>query len=643
MQTRLSWYRGRLAAMSPREVAWRTVTAARPKRPKVRAMPNFDQASLRATAEELTEATAQAVTRDCERIAGGELEFWGQPVSVNPAAPDWRRDPLTGELVAAGARGWTSDLKPIWELHRQQHLLALAAGAALTGRKQWAGVCTGQMLDWIEKNPPGSWPGWASAYETAHRLVGWAWSLSLIGDTMTASDRDRIAESYALQADFVARRPSRYSSANNHRLAELTGLLAAALVGAHEIPWERLWRELEERAREQIYPDGGSREQAAGYFLYVLEILWTAATLARAANRELGTLRGRLETMLAWLAAVQDGAGEPPGFGDDAEDRMVRLEYFEPRRAAAISLRVRMVLEGRSCASAGSRQIGQRKSSALKESGLAILRGGDGEEAVRVTVDTGELGFGALAAHGHADALAVLVDLGGRCVLRDSGTFSYAPSDGRDLFRETPAHNTVTVDGASQAEILGPHIWGKRFQVKTEALRLTPDVDYVRASHSGFARQQAQARHARAVTFVKPGAIVVMDRITAARPCTASLAWHLMPDETLENLASGRVALAVTGAPLPRLETQTVQFSRRYRSVEPAPRSTWTATGIEIVFATVIVIGCSGAGIRVGLRHENGFTEVEVEVEPGERLCVREDWVGASSTVVGDAEPAGVG
>jgi hypothetical protein len=552
----------------------------------------------------LVEPRRDELAADAERIAGGELEFWGRSVACDPRRLAWHADPIDHEAFDPGAwRRSGRDWKPIWELHRQQHLLALAAG----GKKAWAEAALAQLVDWIDRNPPGSSPGWSSGYEVAHRLVGWAFSIPLLTDHVPGAALEAVSCSYVEQAAFVAQRPSRYSSANNHRLAELAGLLAAARLGAVELKWDALWSELEAETVRQTFADGGSREQASGYFLYVLEILYVAALLARSEGRPLGRVAERMEEMLGWLAAVADAEGEPPFVGDDAEDRLLRLEYFEPRRAAALAGRVRTLLDADAPASAAA--------SLVTESGYAVLRSEVDGSPVRVVFDVGGLGFGSLAAHGHADALSVLVDVGGQAVLRDSGTGTYAPGERRDWYRSTAAHNTVTVGARSQARPLGPHLWGRRYETTLEAASLGGGVDYIRASHDGY-RRQAGANHVRSLTFVKPGLLLVLDRVRSSRKTAADLVWNIEGDQPL------------TVAAVPGAVQRDAQgpYSPRYTWEEQRPRLVWSSTGREIIFATAVAL--SGAPPPIDISHDGFSTFVGL----GE-LRVTERWMGERAEV----------
>jgi hypothetical protein len=316
--------------------------------------------------------------------------------------------------------------------------------------------------------------------------------------------------------------------------------------------------------------------------------------------------------MLGWLHATADDAGEPPAFGDDAEDRGLRLEYFEPRRAAAIAGRVRSLLDGAPSLSKALAAHANR--SVLLESGYAVLRGG----SVRVVFDVGELGYGSIAAHGHADALSVLADLGNESVLRDSGTGSYVASRGRDDYRTTAAHNTVVVGGRPQAELLGPHLWGRRFATTVEASSLTAELDYVRASHDGYI---PAARHTRSVLFVKPDLLLVLDRVEGTGPIGAELTWHLR---------TPGAAVAVASLPHADVAEVDAPFSPRYGRLETAPAYRFRAQGTRVVFATVVSF--AGADPELRLEVDPGG-EATMHLLRPRQLTVCEDWHSSAPTL----------
>ena len=561
---------------------------------------------------------------DAERIAAGELDLWGHPVRLEPNRVDWQRDPLAGSALAAGSG--SVDPKVIWELHRHQHLVPLAAAAAFEERADWAALCLAQLESWIEENPPRDGVGWSSGYETAHRLVSWALAVPLVADRASEPLLERITESYVEQTRFVAASPSRFSSANNHRLMELLGLLAASLLSGHDTGRDEIWRELQRESALQTFADGGSREQAAGYFLYVLEILSLAAFMGREAGADAGPLDRTLASMLDWYASMAGVDGELPAVGDDAEDRPLRVAYFSPRRASLVAARAAAVLRGEPGLIASPDVRPLQESRTLQESGYVVFRCAFDDEPVRIVFDVGDLGFGALAAHGHADALAIVVHVGAETLLRDSGTGSYAPGDGRGEFRATLAHNTVVVDGEDQAEQRGPHIWGRHYSAVLDAATSVPDLEYVRGAHDGYERAASGATHTRSVTLLKgPQLLIVLDRVSGSRDLEASLVWNLMPGSDASRLSPSFGALAVASTPGATRVEEEGRFSERYSWQERAPRLRWSAKGREVIFATVVSLGRDRPVPELSLAHTDGSSRVSVGGTAETTLV--EDWI----------------
>jgi hypothetical protein len=606
--------------MSAPEIAWRirhSVSRDRP-RPDAHPRPAAPPDSWRSGLRDLIDGESDHLVADAERIAQGELCFWGRSVRIAPRSPDWSGAGSNGGSSEAW-RDWQRDLKPGWELHRQQHLVPLAAGGVVAERPEWRRLAGEQMLDWVESNPFDQRPAWSSGYETAHRLIGWAWTLPLIWEDLSEEERGRLWESYALQVEYVRTTPSLYSSANNHRIMELVGLYAASALGA-SLPSEEIWSDLEHEVERQTYPDGGSREQASGYFLYVLEALWVAAVMRDASDRPLGAIEERLRAMLGWLAATRDSTGEPPPFGDDAEDRAIRLRYFAPRRGAEIGKRVRELVDPG--VSSGGTGTGDDGPHLKRDSGLIVIR----DREATIVVDVGELGFGSLAAHGHADALSVVVQAGDQMLLRDSGTGSYAPAAGRDEFRLTAAHNSVIVNGESQAVPTGPHLWGERYEVELEAFDESPERVYLRASHDGYLRLPERARHTRSVTYLRAAAVLaVLDRVVSQGAVAATLVWQLSPDGYPERLSDAGGSLDVAGVPEPGSVRRDGPFSPRYGEIASAPRYLWSASGKEVVFASAISLPGSPSTAIAAVTP--GADAISLNIDVGDRpMTITEDW-----------------
>ena len=98
-----------------------------------------------------------------------------------------------------------------------------------------------------------------------------------------------------------------------------------------------------------------------------------------------------------------------------------------------------------------------------------------------MVMDHGPLGHLSIAAHGHADALALWLHIGDQPVLVDAGTYLYHSGGAwRDRLRGTPLHNTLSLDDRNSSRIAGPFNWGTTRDGKPARLeghatrRLTP-------------------------------------------------------------------------------------------------------------------------------------------------------------------------
>jgi len=142
---------------------------------------------------------------------------------------------------------------------------------------------------------------------------------------------------------------------------------------------------------------------------------------------------------------------------------------------------------------------------AFGEGGYYVL-GCDFDTAreIRLLADAGPLGYGAIAAHGHADALAITLSVGGQEVLVDPGTFIYQGQRAwRDYFRGTAAHNTVRIDGRDQSESGGDFLWLTKAEARCSRWFASTDVDEFEGWHDGYARLRDPVVHRRRIVLDK--------------------------------------------------------------------------------------------------------------------------------------------
>ena len=432
-----------------------------------------------------------------EGLLQGKIGFFGHaPLDVGLPV-NWHRDPLTGieAPLSFGKElnyrddGLVGNVKIIWELGRHQHLIPLAVAYACTGGIRYRDALVAQIESWIDDNPYGLGIHWCSALEPALRLISWAVVHSLLtlrdgegGLFSVVSDSEKLGSAIYRQTWFVRHFLSRYSSANNHLIGELTGLWVACCVfdmGKPGKNWaETAQQQLEREALLQVYSDGVNKEQACYYHLWVLEYFLFAWIVGLRSKQVFSESFGkRVLAMADFLHAITPAGGVPPQIGD-ADDGFVtrfNVDWPEDEYREVLSAVEAVFGNGRLspplpqkafwyafCAGkmpeVDDRMTAARKSYPMifQEGGYAVMGG----KVLHLVFVAGSLGYPSIAAHGHADALNVCLALDGAWWLVDPGTYAYHSDHGwRDYFRGTAAHNTLQMDGCSQSEIGGPFLW----------------------------------------------------------------------------------------------------------------------------------------------------------------------------------------
>lgn len=572
---RLGWMVNRLRCMPAGELGYRVRQAAVGKLEKRGVL---GWAAPRATARGLTltvrghpplgPGEAEALLADAERIRAGHVALFAERRFDVGALPEWNRDPDSGILgpsvfsgdIAITNRALVGDIKHVWELNRHLQLVRLAQAWAVSGDAAHLRALAAQLRGWLDQCPPMRGPNWASALEMGIRLINWSLVWQLLGgdhSTMFATE-----DGARLRADWLAsihahcrcieRHLSRHSSANNHLIGELAGLY----VGASTWPcwsasarWIALAaRELEHEAVAQFSRDGVNREQAFAYHVFSSEFLFVAGMAGQACARPFSrSYWESLQRGLRFLRSVRDAGGHVPMVGDADDGIVFRLDAGgEGDRAAQLLALGDALLKGGPGAHPGARWLmhalpGPRPDLraiepdtgwAFPDGGYLLFGARFGERnEIKGMLDCGPLGYLGIAAHGHADALALTLSVGGEECLVDPGTYSYwQEQKWRAYFRGTSAHNTLRVDGLDQSVSGGRFMWLRKARAAIERMPRSPaDFDF-RGSHDGYLRLADPVRHVRSVRFdAEAACLVVKDEVAAAKPHKLEQFWHFAP------------------------------------------------------------------------------------------------------------------
>lgn len=571
---RAGWYVHRLRAMSVREVSFRVgeqlgrVVGRLPDRSPAftgaRRDSGLGDVVLKWGADPQVRRFWQ---ESADAVARGVVEVFGTPWPVSAAGvPDWDRDPLTGQVwpggycFAVATDDGPEEVKHVWELNRLVHLLPVAAHAASAGDRTAVATCRTHLDDWLTAHPPRQGVVWRSGIELAIRIVSFVVVLELVGSLGRDDELERrVARAVAEHVDWIRRFPSRYSSANNHRVAELAGLLVAGsayptLVEQGQV--DAWWTEFDQVVIAQFHPDGVPAEQATGYALLVLE--WLAICGLAVEGRPVAPpLRERAGAALRFLSAVTDSAGHVVRVGDDDDSRLLTAALPHDRLAPAVRdlVALGLGLTGDAGETAGAQKTGGL--TVFADGGYTVGRSRRASGEALWLVDHGPLGFGELAAHGHADTLAVYLHYRGIPVFVDAGTYLYhSGGDWRRLFRSTALHNTVTVGGADSSRMTGPFNWHQEHRAVGRLLSALGDRNgwAVTAEHHGYEAEHGVV-HRRVLEDRGAGRVRLSDRLTSDRP--ASLEWTVLLAPEIEvadtddgwSLSAGGTALLRVGVP----------------------------------------------------------------------------------------------
>jgi hypothetical protein len=574
-----------------------------------------------------------------ERIASGRLDVLALGDCDVGELPRWNRDPKTGieaPLSFGTALDYrdprlVGDIKYLWEPNRHLHLVTLAQAWCLGGDRRYAAVLRRHLESWFAACPYRMGPNWTSALEAALRLINWAIAWQLLGGAGSAlfdgsgggAFRGRWLQSVHQHARFVRGHFSLHSSANNHLIGEAAGLLIAGVTWPCW-PEARDWRRqaaaiLARETLRQNAPDGVNREQAVSYQQFGLDLLLLALLAGRAAGIAFPQpVTERIEAMCGYLASIMDAGGNVPMIGDSDDGFAVRLAPVPGFCRFRSVLAAGALLFGRGDLALKAGPVDDKTRwlfgaaadrvpptlaaeprppprQAFPDGGQYVL-GCDfeSEREIRMVADAGPLGYLAIAAHGHADALSFTLSVGGREVLIDPGTYTYHTEPAwRRYFRGTRAHNTLCVDGLDQSEQGGNFLWLRKAATTLHQWRSGEDADLLDASHDGYARLADPVLHRRRILLDKRARrIRIDDLLQTSGAHEVALHFHCSEACAIERLPGGfrlsrdgvAVELRLPVLPGARSEVRRGEtapilgwVSRRYGVKEPPHTIVWRA------------------------------------------------------------------
>lgn len=527
----------------------------------------------------------QAPPQQLRRMLHGEFEFNGEMHALG-REPDWLRNPST-------------DIEWHILLHKFYYAPGLVALATEANQAEYVDRWLELTRSWMRAVPPG----FIAADVTGRRVQNWIYAREFavtgpFAGRLDAAFHDDLVAAIAQQTDFLC---ANLTPKRNHRTLELHAIVLAG-VALPELARAGYWREfgltqLIENLRADLLPDGVHCELSTDYHHLALRNFLSARRLILANG---GTVPAAMDELLQRALDFSMHAHNPLGIVPSFSDGDARSHLDLLALGADCFNRS----DYRYVATQGqSGELPGLRSASFETAGYYIVRSGWGQTRAfadehHLIFDCGPLGEGN---HGHLDALSFELTAGGRRLIADPGRYTYSEAgdiNWRVMFRGTPAHNTVTVDGRQQTRYAPkPAVAGGRHptgQLRHRILgpaprtqlhgRLDRDDCFILSGSAHSAEYPVQ--HERSIVFLANRLWLIVDRLRAAESHRYQSTLQLAPgagDDGILGYGEGcqnwlgkdwQILCAQADATL-RLEAGWV--SDTYGSKLPAPRWVLTA------------------------------------------------------------------
>jgi uncharacterized heparinase superfamily protein len=375
---------------------------------------------------------------------------------------------------------------------------------------------------WINENAQFSGNGW-EPYPVSLRIVNWIkWFLS-----GNKPSREMAASLY-LQVWYL-RRKLEIHLLGNHLFANAKALIFAELFfdgNEAELWLNKGLKILSKQVPEQILGDGGHFERSPMYHSIILEDLLDLINIANVYSgmMQLDILevwRDKSRKMLSALNKQSHPDGEIAFFNDAATGIVARPDEIQ-RYASRLGI--------------FADEEPDRRVGCLPNTGYySVLRNN-----WFLIVDMAPIGLDYLPGHAHADTLSFELSKGRQRVFVNSGTSCYGGGQERLRQRQTPAHNTLSVDGQDSSEVWSRFRVARRAKIVTRNIEILHDKDVILAAHDGFKRLKSGGVHQRTWSLSDDG-LVISDNIGGSGTHLVRVFFHLHPSLHVKQEGKGGV------------------------------------------------------------------------------------------------------
>lgn len=436
------------------------------------------------------------------------------------------------------------DARTNWELNRHFQFTLLAKAYYATGEDSFVEELEHLFYDWNEHNAFLHGISWTSVMEVAIRCIQWTVTLAFLREKGYTSHETLLIDfekGIKNMVTYISQHYSRFSSANNHLLVEATAIAYAGFAFDYQ-PWKQLAIcILDEELMKQNYEDGVNMEMALHYQTFGMEAYALVMHLMQENGMDVPRVwKKMLMKQCEFVVCSMVNETQACEFGDNDEGKILDMEgghichyrYLlqlcslvigkRYESFAHISETIAWLFDAAKIEAILKMPLWKVcQSRTFEKGGYSFLRSND--QKVVVGIDHAPLGFGSIAAHGHADTLSFQLYVNGKCLLGDPGTYIYHCNlQKRDEYRCSYNHNTVWIDGEEQSQMMGAFLWGKKAETSIVKENLSVSADELIAE----CRWQNGNKHVRKFLFDKERCLTVEDNLSVSDEGYATLMLH---------------------------------------------------------------------------------------------------------------------
>lgn len=575
----ISWYISRLKAMSVAEIFFRIRQWIQYRIEKY-----FQTASY--TNREITKTNASKLKLSfhipSEASFPDTISIFGKSFNYNSPDINWHKDIFSGKkfpVVYSKSINIINyhdvSAKNVWEINRMQFLTFIALKYKKTRDSFYLNKFINIIKSWLKQNPYLIGINWYSNIEVNIRLIVWfyTWLILDVDHLVNDSpDFKRFVEESWLPSiyqhcKYSHSHQSKYSSSNNHLIAEYAGLFLATTLWKFKESekWNRHAKlGLEKEIIRQHSENGINKEEAAEYIQFITDFFLLSYVVGEQSDNSFSkSYLSRFKKILKYIYHFLDINGNLPKYGDEDDGKCILFDgkpdfnnfkslltsgailFHDPRfksksNGPDIKNLVLFGEEGIRKFHLLNAEHKYQESTFFPSEGHFIFRKQSENKEIYMHFDAAPLGFLSIAAHGHADALSFILHIDGQPLLVDPGTYTYhLEPKWRKYFVGTLAHNTIRINETDQAKNAGPTLWLNHYRTKVLSYDSTGDFDIVIANHDGY--KSFGIIHTRKITFDKrKNRVIISDSIESrtSKSFLIEQLFHIHPQIQLDDNGS---------------------------------------------------------------------------------------------------------